>query len=76
MSRLVPHQFKMRDESRRENDVDRAVTTNLVGDENITTLGIFGRWQHGAALYGVNRRSNLTPHRRPILTPLGDGFWR
>jgi hypothetical protein len=25
---------------------------------------------------GVNRRSNLTPHRRPILTPLGDGFWR
>src|SRR5258708_37458914 len=24
----------------------------------------------------VNRRSNLTPHRRPILTPLGDGFWR
>ena len=26
--------------------------------------------------YVVNRRSNLTPHRRPILTPLGDGFWR
>jgi acetate kinase len=24
----------------------------------------------------VNRRSNLTPYRRPILTPLGDGFWR
>ena len=24
-------------------------------------------------LMGVNRRSNLTPHRRPILTPLGDG---
>ena len=24
----------------------------------------------------VNRRSNLTPHRRPILTPLSDGFWR
>ena len=27
-------------------------------------------------LHGVNRRSNLTPYRRPILTPLGDGFWR
>jgi hypothetical protein len=25
---------------------------------------------------GVNRRSNLTPYRRPILTPLSDGFWR
>ena len=25
---------------------------------------------------GVNRRSNLTPDRRPILTPLGAGFWR
>jgi len=24
---------------------------------------------------GVNRRSNLTPDRRPILTPSGDGFW-
>ena len=24
----------------------------------------------------VNRRSNLTPHRRPILTPLSAGFWR
>jgi hypothetical protein len=24
----------------------------------------------------VNRRSNLTPYRRPILTPLGAGFWR
>ena len=24
----------------------------------------------------VNRRSNLTPHRRPILTPLGAGLWR
>jgi hypothetical protein len=24
----------------------------------------------------VNRRSNLTPDRRPILTPSGDGFWR
>jgi hypothetical protein len=24
----------------------------------------------------VNRRSNLTPYRRPILTPLIDGFWR
>ena len=23
---------------------------------------------------GVNRRSNLTPHRRPILTPLSGGF--
>ena len=22
----------------------------------------------------VNRRSNLTPYRRPILTPLSDGF--
>jgi len=25
---------------------------------------------------GVNRRPNLTPDRRPILTPSGDGFWR
>jgi len=25
---------------------------------------------------GVNRRSNLTPYRRPILTPLSGGFWR
>src|SRR2546423_12456127 len=25
---------------------------------------------------GVNRRSNLTPYRRPILPPLSDGFWR
>jgi hypothetical protein len=24
----------------------------------------------------VNRRSTLTPYRRPILTPLSDGFWR
>ena len=24
----------------------------------------------------VNRLANLTPHRRPILTPLDDGFWR
>jgi hypothetical protein len=24
----------------------------------------------------VNRRSNLTPYRRPILTPLSGGFWR
>jgi hypothetical protein len=24
----------------------------------------------------VNRRSNLTPHRRPILTPLRGGVWR
>jgi len=24
----------------------------------------------------VNRRSNLTPHRRPILTPLSGGVWR
>ena len=51
VSRLVPHQLEMRNESRRENNVDRAVTSNLVGNKNITTLGIFGRWQHGAALY-------------------------
>jgi hypothetical protein len=25
---------------------------------------------------GVNRRSNLTPDRRPILTPLSGGLWR
>ena len=25
---------------------------------------------------GVNRRSNLTPYRRPVLTPLSGGFWR
>ena len=24
----------------------------------------------------VNRRSNVTPDRRPILTPSGDVFWR
>ncbi|MCK1673189.1 hypothetical protein [Bradyrhizobium sp. 150] len=24
----------------------------------------------------VNRRSNLTPYRRPILTPSSGGFWR
>lgn len=31
----------------------------------------------GAALgIAVNRRSNLTPYRRPILTPLSDGVWR
>jgi hypothetical protein len=24
----------------------------------------------------VNRRPKLTPDRRPILTPLSDGFWR
>jgi hypothetical protein len=24
----------------------------------------------------VNRRSNLTPYRRPILTPLSGVFWR
>src|ERR1700728_2945673 len=53
VSGLVPHQFKMRNESGRKNDVDRAVTTNLVGDENIATLGILGRWQHGEALYGA-----------------------
>jgi hypothetical protein len=30
----------------------------------------------GFAMAGdiVNRRSNLTPYRRPILTPLGGGF--
>ena len=28
------------------------------------------------AVLGVNRRSNLTPYRRPILTPLSGGFWR
>ncbi len=28
------------------------------------------------SLPGVNRRSNLTPYRRPILTPLSGGFWR
>jgi hypothetical protein len=39
----------VRNESRREYDVDRPMTDNLVGDENITALGIFGRWQHGAA---------------------------
>jgi ParB-like nuclease domain len=27
-------------------------------------------------LQGVNRLANLTPDRRPILTPSGDGFWR
>ncbi len=29
-----------------------------------------------AAFRAVNRRPNLTPDRRPILTPLSDGFWR
>jgi hypothetical protein len=26
--------------------------------------------------WSVNRRSNLTPHRLPILTPLSGGVWR
>ena len=26
-------------------------------------------------VYDVNRLPNLTPYRRPILTPLSDGFW-
>src|SRR5215216_6526613 len=29
-----------------------------------------------SACRNVNRRSNLTPYRRPILTPLSGGFWR
>jgi hypothetical protein len=36
----------MRNESWCEDDVDRAMTANLVGDENIAALGIFGHWQH------------------------------
>ena len=32
--------------------------------------------QHLYSFPAVNRRSNLTPYRRPILTPLSDGFWR
>jgi hypothetical protein len=38
-----------------------------------------GRLQDAASplnRLSVNRRSNLTPYRRPTLTPLGDGFWR
>jgi hypothetical protein len=31
---------------------------------------------HLKAMSAVNRRSNMTPYRRPILTPLSDGFWR
>jgi transposase len=31
----------------------------------------FSRWAKS-----VNRRPTLTPHRRPILTPLSGGFWR
>jgi|SRR5882762_7249809 hypothetical protein len=33
-----------------------------------------GKMIDGGSL-GVNRRSNLTPYRRPILTPLSGGFW-
>jgi hypothetical protein len=36
-------------------------------------------WQRSALnqrQYCVNRRSNLTPDRRPILTPLSGVFWR
>jgi hypothetical protein len=32
-------------------------------------------WRYSQARL-VNRRSNLTPYRRPILTPLIDGVWR
>jgi hypothetical protein len=30
----------------------------------------------GGYKMSVNRRSNLTPHRLPILTPLSGGVWR
>jgi DNA invertase Pin-like site-specific DNA recombinase len=31
---------------------------------------------HGISGVSVNRLPNLTPDRRPILTPSGDVFWR
>src|SRR5271154_4535457 len=48
VSRLVPHQFKMGDESRREHDIDRTVPAYLVGNKNFAALGVFGRGRHGA----------------------------
>jgi hypothetical protein len=45
--------------------------------DNITRYGGGGLAQTGvASIVSVNRRSNLTSDRRPILTPLSDVFWR
>jgi DNA-directed RNA polymerase alpha subunit len=54
---------------------------NLLKIKNLgkTSAGELSELLHNNGLrlgMTVNRRSNLTPHRRPILTPLGDGFWR
>ena len=61
----------------------------LVGDAELDEGNIFEAmlegWKQGLRncwwiidynRQSVNRRSNLTPYRRPILTPLSDGFWR
>ena len=39
---------------------------------------VFPWWRSGpnGGFVFVNRHPTLTPHRRPILPPLGDGFWR
>ena len=58
-----------------------AVTTEMFarhqGDELIpmtNVRNIFGRVLENFVQLAVNRRSNLTPYRRPILTPLSGGF--
>ncbi len=51
--------------------------TQLRGGDVIERDGIHGlRITPDAGAVNVNRRSNLTPDRRPILTPLSDVFWR
>src|SRR5512133_3429088 len=58
---LFPRQCEMRDISRGENDIDRTVAANLVGNENVAALSIFCRWQHGAALsWGILPAADAT----------------
>jgi hypothetical protein len=42
--RISLHVFQMRNKAWSEYGVDRAVSANLVGDEEITTLRVFCRW--------------------------------
>ncbi len=46
-----------------EHNIDVRVIQVLLGHAKLDTTA-------------VNRRPTLTPYRRPILTPLSDGFWR